>query len=224
MRKSLSTLFTAGALLMGCQRQPDAQLARLQSRLAAQQDSLRQLRRELTGQQDSVQQMRARLGATQERLEETAQAANALEQGLQASTPAKPRVGAVPAGTLYGKPAVVLLPDEEMAEVLTLADSTSSAGSEEFSVKAYRVCNGPADLTLDYCNCSHYVYLALESGGIPYEYKLYRLGPFYEARLAGWAQGQDDHQGQPILRIRHDMKGRKKTDAFRISCRGVSRI
>lgn len=222
MRQAL--FLPAALLLLGCQRQPAPQLARLQTQLTTQQDTLRQLRQELSRQQDSVRQARMRLAATQERLEETALAANALAAPSAVSVAPKQLAKPAPVGRLYGKAAVVTLPDTEMAEVLTLADSTSSASGGEFSVKAYRVCNGPADLTLDFCNCSHYVYLALDSGEMPYEYKLYRLGPFYEARLAGWAEGTGDYRGQPVLRIRHDMKGRQQTDTFRVSWRGVQRL
>lgn len=232
-------------LLLGCQPQPDsqttAQVTQLQHRLRTQQDSLRRLRQQLAGsqqspndnelqrqlqtQQDTLRRLRQQLIRTQQNLEETALMANAATSAATAAVgSARTRPSAVPAGTLYGKAAIVKLPDEEMAEVLSLADSTSSSGGEEFSVKAYRVCNGPADATLDYCNCSHYVYLALESEGMPYEYKLYRLGPFFGARLAGWTPGKDGLRGQTTLRIRHDVKGRQKTDAFRVGWRKVQRL
>ena len=222
----------AALLLLGCQPQSDPQLTRLQTQLTAQQDTLRRLHRELAGQQDSVRRVRQRLARTQEILEETAQMANYIMQGEAGPARARPRAGALPAGTLYGKPAIVRLPDEEMAEVLALADTTTSSTADDYSITAYRACNGPSDATLDYCNCSHYVYLALGTNDLPNEYKLFRIGPFYEARFAGWgetkASGPQPADGGPrgysVLRIRHDLKGRSRTDTFRVSWQGVQQL
>ncbi|RAK69423.1 hypothetical protein [Hymenobacter edaphi] len=207
----------AALLLLGCQPQPDPQATAQPGHL----NQLTQLQHRLQTQQDTLRRLRRRLDSTQRQLEETALAANALLPAGTAPAPGgRLRPAQVPAGTLYGKPAAVALADTEMAEVLSLADSTSSGAGPEFSVKAYRVCNGPADATLEFCNCSHYVYLALDTGDLPYEYRLYRVGPFYQAQLAGWAQDGE----QPVLRIRHDIKGRRQTDAFRIGWKGVQRL
>lgn len=219
----------AALLLLGCQRQPDPQLARLHAQLTTQQDTLRQLRRALASQQDSVRLARLRLAATQERLEETAQLANYIEQGETGQPPRRrSRPASIPAGTLYSKPAVVTLPDAEMAEILSIADSSTTHEAKDYAARAYLVCNGPADATIDECNCSHYVYLALGTYDLPNEYKLFRLGPFFEADFAGWSKGpvqnQDEESNQLTLRIRHDMKGRQQTDAFRISWQGVQRL
>lgn len=191
---------------------------------------MRQLRRALAGQQDSVQRVRQRLAATQETLEYTAQMANYAESGAPGAIRARARQKTVPAGTLYGKLAIVTL-DAELAEVLLSADTTASSEAVGCSVKAYRVCNGPADATQDACTCSHYVYLALTGGDAVEEYKLFRIGPFYQARFAGWTAVPDSpkpddtgYQNQLILRIRHDIMGRQKTDAFRISWQGVRQL
>jgi len=88
-------------------------------------------------------------------------------------------------------------------------------------VRAYRVCNGPADATLDYCNCSHYVYVAVSSYDIPEEYHLFRLGPFY---LAKFVSAKGSTKERPLLAVSHDMKGHKRTDVFGISASGVRHL
>ncbi|MCC3158475.1 hypothetical protein LJ737_14590 [Hymenobacter sp. 15J16-1T3B] len=187
-----------------CQRGPDEatqrQLAQLRQQVARQSDTLDRLHQELR------------------------RAAAAANHPCPAdSAAARPRLRELPSGTLYGTPAAVELPDAELAEVLSVADTSVYAQADDCAVRAYLLCNGPGDATLDYCTCSHYVYLALTGGDAVEEYKLFRVGPFFEAKLVGWEN--NDAKSSPLtLRIRHNQKGRPKTDAFRVSWRGVRRL
>ncbi|MCC2545422.1 hypothetical protein LJY25_03115 [Hymenobacter sp. BT175] len=117
----------------------------------------------------------------------------------------------------YKKPEITALADADLPEVLSLLDTTATFMANEFDIKAYRVCNGPADPDLEYCNCSHYVYVGLGTYDLPQEYKAFRIGPFYLAQFTGWNQDKDN----PVLYIQHDVKGRKHVDTFRISMAGI---
>lgn len=194
------------ALLMGCEANPRPQDVQAIVRLTRQADSLS---RQAKTQHDSLAMLREDLATA---------AALVAEQEAQRN-PAKPSAAqAVPTtGVLYHTPEVTRLPDAEMAEVLSLADSTVSIDADNYKVVAYRVCNGPPDNTLEYCNCSHYVYLATCTYDLPADYQLYRIGPFFMPQLTS-TKGTKE---QPLLAVQHEIRGRKRTDVFRISAEGV---
>ncbi|GAA3928976.1 hypothetical protein [Hymenobacter algoricola] len=126
---------------------------------------------------------------------------------------AAPPVAAAP--RLYQQP-VITATDAELPEVLSLLDSTTTFQADYYPIKAFRICNGPTDTAREYCNCSHYVYIALNTDDLPYECKGFRIGPFYEARFKGW----NSDKKNPALRIEHEVGGRRKTDTFRIAWDG----
>jgi hypothetical protein len=207
MKRFIYPYFLASTLLVGCEARPRLEDVQTINRLTQQVAALTQ---QAAAQHDSI-------GYLQEDLA-VAEAAVAVHEARL--SPAKRAAArALPTtGILYHRPEVTKLRDTEMAEVLSLADSTVSLNAEDYQVRAYRVCNGPADGTLEYCNCSHYVYVATGTYDMPQDYQIFRIGPFY---LAEFIAAKGSTKEQPLLAIRHDIRGRKHTDVFRITADGI---
>lgn len=207
MKRFAYPCFIVCMLLVGCEAKPrledvqtidrlTQQVTALTQQAATQHDSIRYLQEDLAVAVAAVAAHEARLSPTK-----------------RAAAKALPTTG-----ILYHKPEVTKLQDNEMAEVLSLTDSTVSLSAEDYQARAYRVCNGPADSTLEYCNCSHYVYVATGTYDMPQDYQLFRIGPFY---LAEFIVAKGSNKKQSLLAIRHDVRGRKRIDVFRIAADGI---
>lgn len=121
---------------------------------------------------------------------------------------------------LYQKPTIKEIKDAEFAEVLSSTDTMATFRADEFRVTAASVCNGPADPDLDYCNCSSFIYVVTATDGEYSDYQLFKIGPFVEPQFKGWKKDKE----KPELIIVHDVKGKKRTDTFKITLSGVKQI
>jgi hypothetical protein len=121
---------------------------------------------------------------------------------------------------LYSRPTVKEIRDFEFAEVLSSTDTLATFMADDFRVTAASVCNGPGDPDLDYCNCSNFIYVVTATDGEYSNYQLFKIGPFVEPQFKGWKKDKE----KPALIIEHDIKGKKRTDTFRITLSGVKQI
>ncbi|WP_125077700.1 hypothetical protein [Rufibacter latericius] len=179
---------------------------------------MNKLQAELVSKKDSIAILNAQL-KTQPAVENTAKA---QEIQPKEETPAilKTVSGNSPTYKLYKKPIISEIKDSEFAEVISSTDTMATFMADEFRVTAASVCNGPADPDLDYCNCSNFVYVVTATDGEYSDYQLFKVGPFVEPQFKGWKKDKE----RPELIIEHDVKGKKKTDTFRITLSGVKQI
>ncbi|UOQ50851.1 hypothetical protein [Hymenobacter cellulosivorans] len=195
---SLSMLF-----LMGCQ--PTAN--------SVADAALGNLRQEIARKNDSLVLLTSQLAQAQALTPTTTSVVAA------AAVPVTAVADDQPTPQLYRQPVITPL-STELAEVLSLIDSTTTFAADNYSIRASRACNGPSDQELDYCNCSNFIYLSLDTYNMPYEYKAYRIGPFYEAEFKGWK----GTKARADLQISHNVKGQKRVNTFRISWAGVQQL
>jgi hypothetical protein len=106
---------------------------------------------------------------------------------------------------LYEKPYIKKLEDSEFAEVVSLFDTLTEFHTNNYSIRALTACNGPADPELEYCNCSHFIYITTGTYDLPQEYQIFKIGPFFLPEFVGW----NDATASPKLSIQHDVKGEK---------------
>ena len=117
---------------------------------------------------------------------------------------------------LNGKIETSEINDLELAEVLSIADADTAIGTDDFEIRAYLVCNGPPDLNIDGCNCSHYAYVAMHTYDMPFEYSLSKVGPFFMPKFGGWGGAKN----QPELTIQHQVKGKPVTTIIKAAAFG----
>jgi hypothetical protein len=73
---------------------------------------------------------------------------------------------------------------KELAEVLNLAELLSKKSNDSFDCKVFYCHNGPSDPELEYCNESINYYISNGKYELPYQFKLFKVGPFYTVEKA----------------------------------------
>ncbi|ALJ00707.1 hypothetical protein [Rufibacter tibetensis] len=113
---------------------------------------------------------------------------------------------------LYGKVSSSEIKGLEFAEVLAIAEADTSFSSDDYEVRVYLACNGPADPELEECNCSHYAYVTTGTYDMPIDYRLFRVGPFFMPKFGRWGGTKQ----QPELTIEHQVKGKPEKTIVRV--------
>ena len=110
----------------------------------------------------------------------------------------------------------------ELAEVLGLCELESSKTNNDYECRVFNVCNGPTDAELEYCNCSTNYYLSNIKTDLPTEYKIFKIGPFYEVEKANLENGEK--QGTFILTVKHGKNGKKLENKFMVSFKSITQL
>jgi hypothetical protein len=113
---------------------------------------------------------------------------------------------------LYDKIGSSEIKDFEFAEVLAIAEADTAFGSNDYEVRVYLACNGPADPDIDECNCSHYAYVTTGTYDMPNDYKLFKVGPFFMPKFSKWGGTKE----QPELTIEHQVKGKAEKTIIKV--------
>jgi hypothetical protein len=90
---------------------------------------------------------------------------------------------------------------KELAEVLNLAELLSKKSNDSFDCKVFSCHNGPSDPELEYCNESINYYISNGKYDLPYEFKLFKIGPFYTVEKAALTTSSKDNAF--LLTIHH---------------------
>lgn len=112
--------------------------------------------------------------------------------------------------------------NSELAQVLGLCKLEASKTNNKFECKVFDVCNGQTDPELEYCNCSTNYYLSNTEIDFPSEYKLFKIGPFYEVESTNLETGEKEDTF--ILTIKHGKNKKKLENKFVISFTGVTQL
>lgn len=116
-------------------------------------------------------------------------------------------------GDLYEDlPTIRIINDYEFAEVLGEMDTIAKSKGSDYLVKIIRVCNGPANPEIEYCNCSHNFYVVTGQYDLPPEFNLFSIGPFYLGKI----DGIEIKEGVPVASISHNVKGMNQKIHFKI--------
>lgn len=110
----------------------------------------------------------------------------------------------------------------ELAEVLGLCKLESSKTNNDYECRVFNVCNGPSDPELEYCNCSTNYYLSNTKTDLPTEYKIFKVGPFYEVEGVNLDSGEKD--GTFILTIKHGKNEKKLENKFLVSFSSITQL
>lgn len=113
---------------------------------------------------------------------------------------------------LYDKIGSSEIKDFEFAEVLAIAEADTAIGSNDYEVRVYLACNGPADPDIDECNCSHYAYVTTGTYDLPIDYRLFKVGPFFLPKFSKWGGTKE----QPELIIEHQVKGKAEKTVIKV--------
>ena len=112
--------------------------------------------------------------------------------------------------------------NSELAEILGLCKLEDSKINNDYECRVFNVCNGPTDAELDYCNCSTNYYLSNTTTDLPTEYKIFKVGPFYEVETANLENGEKE--GTFILTIKHGKNQVKLANRFLVSFSSVTQL
>lgn len=102
---------------------------------------------------------------------------------------------------------------KEFAEVLNLAELLDKKSNNTFTSKVFSCHNGPSDPELEYCNESVNYYISNGKYELPYEFKLFKIGPFYDIEKATLTAGKNDSY---LLTIHHKYDKEKWTTQYQI--------
>lgn len=119
---------------------------------------------------------------------------------------------------LYGVVKPVPVNDFTFAKLINSFDTTISHWNGEYYTRIVKACNGQADLSLEYCNCSDNIYVSTGSPDIPEEYYLFKIGPYMEVVIDSLDREKSE------LIFHHKIKDKIKSERLKINLTNVKLI
>ena len=107
------------------------------------------------------------------------------------------------------------LRDFEFAEVLNSSEVLAKRSTGEFDCKVFYCYNGPSDPELEVCNNATNYYISNGKYDLPNEFRLFKVGPFYQVDKASLMAGPDE--STCILTINHRYDKEEFTAQYLIS-------
>ena len=103
----------------------------------------------------------------------------------------------------------------EFAEVLNSSELLGKKSTGDFDCKVFFCYNGPSDPELEYCNNATNYYISNGRYELPTEFRLFKVGPFYQVDKATVTDGPDENSC--ILTVDHRYDTEKFTARYLIT-------